>query len=161
MLKRLKDQRGLTLIELLVVVVILGIIAAIAVPSIGGIIDNSRKDAHIANAQQIANAARLHVSTEGTTIPQTGTNTITIDLKTLMDKNYLTSIKDPSGSLYHDTSTFVTIKNNAGKYEYFIKLVGIAPGGTTARSAAYIDQSAATTSSVEVSALARTHVTLP
>ena len=33
----LKNEKGLTLIELLAVIVILGIIAAIAVPSIGGI----------------------------------------------------------------------------------------------------------------------------
>ena len=36
--KRLNNEKGLTLVELLAVIVILGIIAAIAVPSIGGII---------------------------------------------------------------------------------------------------------------------------
>ncbi|WP_077618962.1 competence type IV pilus major pilin ComGC [Bacillus sinesaloumensis] len=57
--KHLKNQKGLTLIELLAVIVILGIIAAIAVPSIGSLIDNTKKDAHIANAQQMINAAKL------------------------------------------------------------------------------------------------------
>ncbi len=36
--KRLKNEKGLTLVELLAVIVILGIIAAIAIPSIGNII---------------------------------------------------------------------------------------------------------------------------
>src|SRR5690606_30349201 len=57
--KHLKNQKGLTLIELLAVIVILGIIAAIAIPSIGSLIDNTKKDAHIANAQQMINAAKL------------------------------------------------------------------------------------------------------
>ncbi len=44
MLKRfIRNEKGLTLIELLAVIVILGIIAAIAIPSIGAIIDNSKK----------------------------------------------------------------------------------------------------------------------
>ena len=43
--KRLNNEKGLTLVELLAVIVILGIIAAIAVPSIGGIIQNSREKA--------------------------------------------------------------------------------------------------------------------
>lgn len=57
--KKMKDQRGLTLVELLAVIVILGIIAAIAVPSIGNIIDNTRDDAAVQDAIQIINAAKL------------------------------------------------------------------------------------------------------
>lgn len=57
--KRLKNQRGLTLVELLAVIVILGIIAAIAVPSIGGIVSKAKDDAAVADALQIISAAKL------------------------------------------------------------------------------------------------------
>ncbi|MDV2885810.1 type II secretion system protein [Alkalihalophilus pseudofirmus] len=67
-LKQTKNEKGLTLVELLAVVVILGIIAAIAVPSIGGIIENSKKDAAISNAQQVISAARLYAAGGGDTV---------------------------------------------------------------------------------------------
>jgi type IV pilus assembly protein PilA len=64
MLKRfIKNERGLTLIELLAVIVILGIIAAIAIPSIGGLINKTKEDAIKADAVQVLNAAKLYVST--------------------------------------------------------------------------------------------------
>ena len=65
MKKRLSNEKGLTLVELLAVIVILGIIAAIAVPSIGNIIQNSREKAVIADAQNTLAAANLYFTENG------------------------------------------------------------------------------------------------
>jgi type IV pilus assembly protein PilA len=97
--KKLKDQRGMTLIELLAVIVILGIISAIAVPSILGLIDNSRKDAVVANAQQMVNSAKLAVAGDDTVRPA-ASGTKVINLKYLEAKGYLETIKDPDGGNY-------------------------------------------------------------
>ncbi|SER67341.1 prepilin-type N-terminal cleavage/methylation domain-containing protein [Salisediminibacterium halotolerans] len=90
-LQQMKNQKGLTLVELLAVIVILGIIAAIAVPAIGNIIDNAREDAHESNAESLYNAARLAVTSENETDETTFSGVSNGDEDNLVDNGYLDS----------------------------------------------------------------------
>lgn len=104
----MKDEKGLTLVELLAVIVILGIIAAIAVPSIGNIIDNSKKDAQIANAQQLISSAKLAVAANDDTIKNATNGVVTT--KALQDAGFLDELTDPDDKKKHyERTSYVTI----------------------------------------------------
>jgi type IV pilus assembly protein PilA len=106
MLKKfLKNDKGLTLVELLAVIVILGIIAAIAVPSIGSIISKSKDDAKIAEAIQIINGARL-AHTSDSTVNTWTEATLTDYVSKVEDEDYEVKVVD--GVYYiknHNAST--------------------------------------------------------
>ncbi|MGI6227506.1 MAG: prepilin-type N-terminal cleavage/methylation domain-containing protein, partial [Peptococcales bacterium] len=60
------DQKGFTLVELLVVVVILGVLATLAVQTIGSRADVAEKSTNEANARIVASAVELYVADKGT-----------------------------------------------------------------------------------------------
>ena len=118
-LNALKNQKGMTLVELLAVMVIIGIIAAISIPAIGGLIENSRKDAAVSTATSLVEAARMYVAAEGvndTEIILTATDSNTgIDLVKL---GYLeTTPKNPRTKLAYDIAeVVVTFEDNKAVY---------------------------------------------
>ncbi|WP_026832419.1 type II secretion system protein [Exiguobacterium undae] len=137
--KQMRDERGLTLIELLVVVVILGIIAAIAVVAIGGLIENSRKDAVVSDAKQLVAAAKLYTSSNpvqpgevvklgikdnnaditASTATTKGT-TAAPRVDTL--KKYIDSMKDALNSDDAYKDSFVVVTESNGSYTYKVTL---------------------------------------
>ncbi|WP_214850206.1 prepilin-type N-terminal cleavage/methylation domain-containing protein [Exiguobacterium sp. s138] len=130
--KQMRDERGLTLIELLVVVVILGIIAAIAVVAIGGLIENSRKDAVVSDAKQLVAAAKLYTSSnpiqpgekvklgikDNDADMKEKAGTATAPREDSLGK-YIDSMKDAlnSDKPYKDSFVVVTEKNGTYTYE--------------------------------------------
>jgi len=134
--KQMRDERGLTLIELLVVVVILGIIAAIAVVAIGGLIENSRKDAVVSDAKQLVAAAKLYTSSN----PIQPGESVKLGIKDNNDDivakaaagaapredslaKYIDEMKDSLNSDDDYKSSYVIVKEVQGKYTYSVTLL--------------------------------------
>lgn len=112
MAQKLKNEKGLTLIELLAVIVILGIIAAIAVPSIGSIIQKSKEDAVKGDAITVLNAAKVYVAANPQTFDSNGNASIT---STALAP-YVENVNLTTYSVNYDGTTYtITGTATAGK----------------------------------------------
>ncbi|GAA0447658.1 hypothetical protein GCM10008983_27140 [Lentibacillus halophilus] len=86
MKRKFKQQEGFTLVELLAVLAILGIVLAIAVPSVSGVISSSEDDADESNRELMENAARLANASD---IDPKGENGDTYSLDNLVSEGFL------------------------------------------------------------------------
>jgi len=118
----------------LAVIVILGIIAAIAIPAVNTMIDKSRDEAHRANAQLIIDSARMYVTVED--LLGGGNDSTSVSAQNLVDEGYLAKLPtdpDNKGKTYHPQETKVTVTRDedSGVISYAITLARDGQGQNT------------------------------
>lgn len=84
-MKKIFNSRGVTLVELLSVIVILGIIAAIAIPYISNLVENSRIKTEKTNAIMLIKMADLYFVEN----PHHDLSANSVSVETLIKKGYL------------------------------------------------------------------------
>lgn len=127
-MKKFNNKKGFTLIELLAVIVILGIIMAIAIPSMTGYIANSRKDTMLSTAQEYINSARTLLISENA-LPAYG-EAVVVPVSTIkVDKGGVSpytnkAFKETSGKSYvlvYNTAA-TAAATGSDSYEYAVAL---------------------------------------
>lgn len=121
------NKKGFTLIELLAVIVILGVLLAIAIPSVTKYINVSKKSTYIDNVQSYAMAAK-NQATIGTYKYPVNNNEATVvyfsSIVEHLDKGGKTS---SYGSEFEKDNSFVVIANEGTaedpKYEMYIAAI--------------------------------------
>lgn len=111
MLKKLikklrKSDKGFTLIEMIVVIAIIGVLVAIAIPSVGGIINSAKQATAQANARTAYMAAQMYVTQQtaaGASAPAT------------MSQGNISSLL---GGTYKGTVSITMNGNNVGTVTY-------------------------------------------
>ena len=97
------NKKGTSLVELLAVIVIMGIIAAIAVPSVGALISNSKKNAAVQSANVVLSSAKTAL----TAAQATGAGDTTVQKETFDHKDvYYTTAKKLKAGKYIESNPF-------------------------------------------------------
>ena len=104
----LKNKKGVTLVELLAVIVIMGIIAAIAVPAIGGLIKNSERKAAETEYANLLDAARLYAQSENPTEAFTIAQVVAADYMTTTDAAAFNSSGAPVTNVFNADGSLAT-----------------------------------------------------
>ena len=140
------NKKGFTLIELLAVIVILGTIMLIAIPAIGSVIDEKRKNTFASSAQLFASGANTYVLTLPGASPAADTSGKIVAVKASTVSGISTTgayamktddIKmergNPKqssfGAAYDTDKSFVLIVPNNDGWNYYVQLVDNAGHG--------------------------------
>lgn len=123
-MKNKKNEKGFSLVELLAVVVILGLLSAIAIVGVNGIIKSAEKKHYDTQRNTLKMAAQSYTQDNRNSLPKTIGGSTDITLKTLQDKKYVDEIKNRQGEACDVNKSYVKVfKYSKDGYNYTSYLV--------------------------------------
>ena len=115
------NNKGFTLVEILAMLVVLGILMAVAIPNITGIMRNNRLNGYKGDAKQMVEKTNIMVSkTKSIKKPEIG-ECLIFTLDYLNTNDDLTA--GPNGGLYDQEESFVVYTRQGQKYNYYVRLI--------------------------------------
>ncbi len=116
----MKNNKGFTLVEILAMLVILGLLMAVAIPNISGILNNNRKNAYRSDATNMVDTAKIKVAKGNVKKPAQG-KCVIMTLAYLDQAENI--VEGPYGGDYLPYYSFVILRRKDNKYEYYARLV--------------------------------------
>ena len=118
-------QKGFTLVELLAMMVVLGVIMAVTIPNISGIVKGNKEEIGVEDANKIVNAAQQKISTKKASYPS-GTNACIVMTMEFVDSNGDFK-KGANDYPYDKGESYVVVKkvsvgSGTSKYKYYFRL---------------------------------------
>ena len=114
----MKDNKnGFTLIEILAVIIIIGIVALIAIPSVTGYLNSAKDTTYETYEKSMEDAAKNRIidcinNNENCELPE-GNQSLKYLLEGLIEEGYIDNMKDPESNGYCDqTLSYVTVRGS-------------------------------------------------
>lgn len=114
-------KNGFTLVELLAMLVILGIVIAIAIPNISGMLQNQKLGMIKNDAVSMVEAAKMKASKERFMYKPKKNECVLFSLNYLNENDNI--VKGPNGGEYDMFDSVVLYTRKGNKYVYYVRLV--------------------------------------
>ena len=118
----MKNNKGFTLVEILAMLLVLGIIVAITIPNITGILSGQKENVYIEDAKKLINDAKTQMTIDSKIKKPLYSNQCVIFTLDYLDKNE-DIVTGAANGTYSRTMSVVVISKNGKQYDYRVRLV--------------------------------------
>ena len=116
----MKNNKGFTLVELLAMLLVLGILMAVAIPNMSGILGSQRYNMIIADATKMVEAVKTKAAKINLPKPSAGYCYI-YALDYINDADEINN--GPNGGKYNQFDSFIIYTRVGNQYKYYVRLV--------------------------------------